>query len=323
MPRVSVLATGGTIASMTNAQGASVASRGVQDLLMNISDPHVEIRSRDILRLGSFQMDHGSLRTICEEVHSELANPDVDGVVITHGTDTMEETAYLLDLIHASPKPVVLTGAQRASDAPDTDGPANLRDAISVAAAPASKNTGVLIAFGGSIYAARGTRKTHTLASEPFRTSGAGPLGHIVKGHVTFNFFPCRAAPLVVPTSSFDQTRVDIITVHPGADSALAQAAVVAGAQGVVIAGTGVGNGNNAILKWVRHAVESGTVVGLGTRVSEGPIIPIYGNGGGVDLIRAGALGLGTLPLFQARLLLALILSHGMLPRRENLDPYI
>lgn len=125
------------------------------------------------------------------------------------------------------------------------------------------------------------------------------------------------------PAASFDETRVDIITAHPGADATLAQAAVEAGARGVIIAGTGAGNGNNAILKWVLQAVEKGIVVGLGTRVSEGSVVPIYGNGGGLDLTRAGALGFGSLPLFQARMLLALILSHGGIPDPEFIDPYI
>lgn len=323
MARIVVLATGGTIASITNAEGAAVASRDAHDLVKSISDSRIEITSRDILRLGSFQIGHRELRTICEEVNRELSRPEVDGIVITHGTDTMEETAYLLDLVHASPKPVVLTGAQRAADAPDTDGPANVREAVAVAAAPESRNNGVLITFAGHIYAARGTRKAHTTASEPFRTMGGGPIGHVVKGTVRFNSFPRRPAPMALPDSSFDETRVDIVTVHPGADAALAQAAVAEGARGVIIAGTGAGNGNKAILEWVRQAVKNGTTVGLCTRVPEGPVLPIYGNGGGVDLARAGALGFGSLPLFQARLLLALILSHGKTPHVDLLDPYI
>ncbi|GIH63789.1 asparaginase domain-containing protein [Microbispora siamensis] len=172
-----------------------------------------------------------------EAVAAEIARDDVTGVVVTHGTDTMEETAFLLDLVHDSDKPVVLTGAQRAADQPDSDGPRNLREAVAVAA--------------------------------------------------------------------------------------LARAAVRAGARAVVLAGTGVGNADHALLEWVAEAVSAGTVVGLSTRVAEGPVVPTYGNGGGVDLVRAGALSIGGLPLYQARLLPALLLSEGFPVTRQALAAHV
>lgn len=324
MPQVSVLATGGTIASSQNACGASVASRGAGDLLSGMSHKGSVVSSRDVFQLGSYLLTHRDLRLICEEAARELSKESVDGVVITHGTDTMEETAYLLDLVHSTPKPVVLTGAQRPADDPYTDGPRNLQEAIAVASNPAARSQGTMISFAGQVYAARGTRKAHTVAPAPFRTMDGGPIGR-VDDHdlVRFTTRPLRRPPLPVPTKAFDETRVDVITMYPGADAALARAAVECGARGIIIAGSGVGNGNSSILAWVEQAVQDGITVGLATRVPEGPVVPFYGNGGGADLVRAGALPLGSLPLFQARLLLALLLSQGHNPSPEQLDPYI
>lgn len=323
MPQVSVLATGGTIASSENDRGASVASRGAGDLLEGIAAGGPIVSSRDVMQLGSYLLGHRDLRLICEAVTEELAGHGVDGVVVTHGTDTMEETAYLLDLVHASSKPVVLTGAQRPADHACPDGPGNLQEAIAVAACPFARDKGTMISFAGNIYAARGTRKAHTVAPSPFKTMDGGPIGQIANGQAHFMASPNRPRALALPPPAFDNIRVDIVTVHPGADATLARAAVAAGAQGVIIAGSGVGNGNASILGWVEEAVQAGITVGLGTRVPEGPVVPFYGNGGGADLVRAGALQLGSLPLFQARLLLALLLSQGQKPNPELLAAYI
>lgn len=323
MSHVVVLATGGTIASSRGDDGASVARRGADDLVAGFDLQDISVESRDVFRLGSYLLEHSHLRLLAEAVAEELGRPDVDGVVVTHGTDTMEETAYLLDLVHDSSKPVVLTGAQRPADAPDTDGPANLRDAIRVAGSPAVAGYGVLICFAGQVYAARGTRKVHTVASAPFRTLDGGSLGRVDGSGVRCTVRPLRAPVLAVPTSAFDTARVDVISVYPGADARLARAAVDAGAAGIVIAGSGVGNANHTIRDWTTEAVADGVVVGLSSRVLEGPVVPFYGNGGGADLVRAGAIPLRSLPLFQARILVALLCSTGSAVTGERMDPYL
>jgi L-asparaginase len=320
---VTVLATGGTIASSQDSPGVSVANRNVQDLLSGLTPTSVTIDSRDVLKTGSYLLTHANLRLICEAVADALAREDVDGVVLAHGTDTMEETAYLLDLIHDSAKPVVLTGAQKPADMPDSDGTANLRDALKVAAHPGARNKGVMIAFAGMIFPARGTLKVHTVSPAPFRTMNGGPVGHIDGDRVVFTADPVRPPALLIPDQSFDGTRVDIISVHAGADAALAKAAVEAGACGVIIAGTGVGNGNHALVEWVGGAVRAGLAVGLASRVLEGPVQPNYGNGGGADLVRAGAVLFGSLPLSQARILSALLLSQNTHPTARSIEPYI
>lgn len=323
MPRVVILATGGTIASAASAEGGAVAQFTVSELLRSAAARGIDVEGRDILNVGSYLMRHRDMRVIAESVAAELARDDVDGVVLTHGTDTMEETAYLLDLVHESEKPVVLTGAQRASDQPDTDGPRNLRDAIAVAASSPARGCGALLVFAGHIFAAARTRKFFTTAPEPFVTIGAGPVGGVDETGVKMTSYPHRPAPLTRPDERFDTTRVDVVTTYPDVDAALAQAAVSAGAQGVVLAALGAGNGNHALLDWIGDAVDAGVVVGLSTRVPEGPVVPLYGNGGAVDLIAAGALNLKSLPPFQSRMLIAVLLSSGRPVDERTLAPYI
>lgn len=321
--RVVVLGTGGTIASSRSPGGGAVASETIDRLLARADLPDIEVEGRDILQLGSYLFTHRDLRLIAEAVEGQLQRPDVDALVVTHGTDTLEETAFLIDLVHDSEKPVVFTGAQKAADHPDSDGPRNLTSAVRVASSAAVKGFGALVCFGDRIFAPRRLRKHHTLAMEPFKVADGGPIGRVTDDGVRITTRPVRRPPLRRPGPEFDRTRVDVVSVHPGADAALAEAAVRAGAKGVVIAGTGAGNGNHALRDWVRDATRSGITVGLSTRVAEGPVAELYGNGGGADLVATGALSLGGLPLFHGRLLLALMLSAGCRIDKDTLDGFI
>lgn len=322
MARVVVLGTGGTIASEGSERGA-VASRDAGQLLAAADGlGGVEVEAHDVLNVNSFLLGHRELRLVAEAVAAHAARPEVTGVVVTHGTDTMEETAFLVDLTHRGDKPVAFTGAQRSADQPDTDGPANLADAIRVAADPGARGCGALIVFGGQVLPAARTRKVHTLAPQPFAAADAGPIGRVDGLGVRVWARPLRPAALPLPTPGFDTTRVDVVPVHPGSDAALARAAVAAGAAGVILAGTGSGNGNHALVEWVAEATALGVAVGLSTRAA-GPVVPIYGNGGAVSLVAAGAVTAGDLPLYHARLLWALLLSAGRVPDRESVAPYL
>lgn len=313
MPHVVVLSTGGTISSRPGDDAAVVSTDGAEQLVdRSLQVPGVRVEAVDVLRTGSYNLDLGSLRTIVQAVAEQLARPEVDGVVVTHGTDTLEETAFLLDLVHDDARPVVVTGAQRSADQPDGDGPRNLGDAIAVAASPHTRDCGVLVAFGGTILPARGTRKMHTTAAQPFRALDAGPLGSVADGEVRVVQRPDRLKPLAAPTPAFDAVRVDVVSLYPGADATLLDAAVAAGARGVVLAGTGIGNANHAVVEAVRRHVAAGVVVVLSSRVPEGPVQPVYGDGGGVDVVRAGAVVATDLPSYQARVLLALLLTHDL-----------
>lgn len=313
MRRVAVIATGGTIAS-ESTDGGVVARRGGASLLGGSEVPGVEIEYVDLMTVGSYRLTLGHLRRICDAVRDVLGREDdrVDGVVITHGTDTMEETAILLDLVHDDPRPVVLTGAQRPGDAADGDGPRNLTDAVLVAAAPAARHLGALIVFAGRVLPARGTRKVHTTALDAFDTVVGGQLGTVDRSGVSLTAAPRRPKPLPRPGTSFDETRVDLITMYPGADDALVHASAAAGARGVVLAGTGIGNANPVVVDAVVALLGRGMTVVLSTRVPEGPVVGVYGQGGGADLVAAGVPTASGLPATQLRILLALWLSHDL-----------
>ena len=306
MPRVVVLATGGTISSRRTS-GAVTAVDDAATTLSGVEVGDVTIEHRDVLRIGSYRMTFADLRTLAGEVNHQLHRGDVDGVVLTHGTDTMEETAILLDLVHGGATPVVLTGAQRAADVADTDGPRNLRDAITVAADPAARGFGALVVFGGSAWAARGVRKSHTVDLAAF-TNPAGTVGAVCPGSVRLQGVPVRPAPLALPNARFDAVRVDVVPAYLGSDDVLLRAAVAAGARGIVLAAMGTGNAPPGVAESVAEICRAGVVVALSTRAAAGPVLPIYGNGGGIDLVAAGAVPV-TLPAPQARIALALLLS--------------
>lgn len=312
MKRIAVLATGGTIASRpTGAGGATVADTSV-DLLSRVTAPQgVQLLGRDVLGKNSFELTPRDMQTVLDAVLEALAG-EVDGVVVTHGTDTLEETAFFVDLFLADERPVVFTGAQRGADAADTDGPANIRDAVTVAAAVGARGLGALVVFDGSIFAARGTRKTHTLASAAFSSPDIGPIGGLAQGRPSVWSSPRRQQPLDAASLRAADVRVDVVAIYPGCDSTALEAVVDAGAQGVVLEGTGAGNANSTITDTVAELTARGVVVLLSTRVSSGFVTPIYGGGGGgVDLVAAGAIPTGLLRPSQARMLLIAALGTG------------
>jgi L-asparaginase len=312
LPLVVVLATGGTISSR-RTDGAVVAADDASTVLAGIDfGEGVTVEEHDVLRVGSYRMSLADMRLVAEAVARQLDRDDVDGVVITHGTDTLEETAILLDLVHADARPVMLTGAQRAADIADTDGPRNLRDAVAVAADPAARGHGVMVVFDETVLAARGVRKSHTVELAAF-SNPAGTVGVVYSGEAKMHNVPARPQPIASVGAGFDTVRVDIVAAYPGGDDQLLRAAVQAGARGIVLAGTGIGNAPPGFDDAIAEIVHGGVVVALSTRVAAGPVLPIYGDGGGSDLVAAGAVPVA-LPASQARIALALLLSSDRSP---------
>ncbi|MEB7503895.1 asparaginase [Arthrobacter koreensis] len=305
MAHIRILATGGTIASRTGRDGAASAGRA-EDITASLSGRH-SYSVRDVTNANSFRLRFSDVRLIAEAVRAAVAEEGVDGVVVTHGTDTMEETAFALDLVHDSPKPVVFTGAQRPADSPVADGPANLEEAVTAAAAGGLRGAGVLISFAGQVQSARGARKVHTVAASPF--AGGVEVGHFIAGSLHVTAIPVRPAPLPLPGEDFDNARVEIIVCALGTDPELFTHAVHTGANAVVLAGTGVGNAGEGFAEAVQDAVRGGCPVILCSRVPAGPVVPAYGAGGGLDLVRAGAIPGGDLAPVQARMLAALLTS--------------
>ncbi|MFC8295766.1 asparaginase [Streptomyces sp. NPDC057242] len=322
--RIVVISTGGTIASRWQGTGYAADASG-SDVLATAPLPEdVTVEVVDLFNVNSSRMTAAHQLALLRTVHETFADPGVDGVVITHGTDTLEETAFLLDLHHTDARPVVLTGAQRPFGTGDGDGPGNLYDALQVASTV--RDLGVLVVFDGRVHAARGTVKYRTLDADAFSDPSAERLGRVGFSRVDIERQPERPAPLPLPaaartaapgttgtTGAAPLPRVDIVTHHSDGDPLLLNAAVAAGARGVVLVATGAGNATPEIAAAVEDAVARGVLVAVTTRVPAGPLAEIYTGGGAVDLVAAGALLTGTLRAGQARIavLAALLAEEG------------
>jgi L-asparaginase len=326
MPLVRVLTTGGTIASRPAADGRVVAADS-GDVLVRTLPPvsGTEIVVEDVFRLGSYRLALDDVRELARRVRR--AATESDGVVVTHGTDTMEETAYLLDLLYEGAQPVVLTGAQRNAEAADADGPGNLHDAVRVAAEPSARGIGVVVAMAGRVLPARQVTKGHTLALDAFAAPDGGQIGRVDPDHVRLLATPRRRPAFDPHTLGEELPRVDIIPLHLGVDATFVRAARDAGASGIVLDAFGAGNVTPAVLCATEEAIASGVAVLVASRCHAGSVSPIYGAGGGADLAAAGAVLAGDLRAPKARLLLSLALAAGSDPSgveaalRPHLNP--
>ncbi len=277
---VSLLTTGGTIASSRDEHGVS---RPVAGFGADIDG----VRVREVMSKDSSAMDFADLDIIGAAVSGALAEDGCAGVVVLHGTDTMEESALYVDLFHDDERPVVFTGAQRTADHPDPDGPSN----IAAAVAAARSERGVLIAFGGRLLPARGVIKKHTTELDAFRSAAL-------------------SRPNVLRRTPVAGTRVDIVALYPGADGVQIEACRAAGASGIVLEALGSGNANARVVRAVKDAVDAGVHVVVTTRVPFGETSPTYGGGGGGhDLLDAGAVFSRELRAGQARIQLAALVA--------------
>nr|WP_255479625.1 asparaginase domain-containing protein [Quadrisphaera sp. RL12-1S] len=297
---VAVVTTGGTIASTTGDDGVSRPTLSGDGVLGDTAQrAGVAVRVVEALRVDSSTTTLAQAERVRAAVAEALTDPAVAGAVVVHGTDSLEETGYLLDLHHDDERPVVLTGSQRTADAPASDAPANLLAALAAAADPVHRGAGVLVAFGGALLPVAGTTKRHTTDLAAF-VPPAVPLP--------------RPAPLPLPLAAEQEPwpRVDVVAVVPGDDGALLDAALALGARGVVLQALGSGNATAAVVAAVRRATDAGVPVVLTTRVPDGPVVPSYGDGGGgADLVAAGAVPSGLLRAGQARVLLAVLLRSS------------
>jgi L-asparaginase len=317
LPTCCVIATGGTIAMRADpATGAAVPAASAEDLVAAVPGL-AALAQLDVLNLSNVPSDYmgpPQWVTLQRAVARALERTDVAGVVVSHGTDTLEETAWFLELTLRSYKPVVLVGAQRNGSEPGFDGPRNLRGAVAAAIDPQSRGRGVLVAMNDRLCTARGAAKGHTSALEAFGPGEAGYAGCIDGERVRF-FHP--PAPRVhIPLASELLPRVDIVAMYGGADGALLQAAVQNGAEGLVIQALGMGNVNMAMYEAICKAIRAGVPVVISTRVPQGRVRPAYGfAGGGHSLREAGAIFAGTLSPQKARITTMLGLQAALGPR--------
>lgn len=319
LTRVHIIGTGGTIASqpesasrsndLDDSTSGAVASVGIADIIGATSvEGDLEVSSEDLLLTGSYALDMSQILMIVDQIQNRIKDPHINAVVVTHGTDTMEETAFLSELVNDGSKAVIFTGAQRSAEHADTDGPRNLRQAILAAADPRVSSMGALVCFDGVVQSARGVRKSHTTASQPF--SGGATVATFHDNRLEMVATPDRRSTLALPANGFGSVRIDVHFAYPGSDSGELIKAARGGANAVVLAGTGVGNAGHGYVEAVMHLTDMGVPVVLASRAPSGPVVPIYGNGGGVDLIAAGAVSAGVLSPFQARILAACLITQ-------------
>jgi L-asparaginase len=280
LPNITILATGGTIAgaAATGTQAGYtsgavtidamlVAVSGIKDL--------AHIKGEQISNVGSQDMSFDIMLTLAKRCNELLKRNDIDGIVVTHGTDTMEETAYFLNLVVKSEKPVILVGSMRPSTAVSADGPLNLFNAVAVAADPNAKGRGVLLVMNDWIHGAHSLTKTSTTAVQTFMSPLRGLVGVSTYGKNDFFNKPHWKHTL---TSEFDVTnvtslpRVDILYAYADMPPDLIDASVNNGAKGIVIAGVGNGNMNKVSLDAAAKAVKKGAVVVRSSRVATGNV---------------------------------------------------
>ncbi|MGK2863898.1 MAG: type II asparaginase [Chitinophagaceae bacterium] len=315
LPRVMVLSTGGTIAGQQpNADRAGYlpGKIPITELLKNIPSitQKATVQGEQIATIGSYDMTIDIWLKLARRINDIFAKNEADGIVITHGTDTQEETAFFLSLTVLSDKPVVLTGAMRPGTAISSDGPKNLYDAIIVASDVNSKGKGVLLCFNDNVYDAQNVVKINTTNINAFASPNTGSIGQVYDGQVSYN------TPLLVRHSSFtpfDINKIDslphveIVYAYADASNIAINALINNNDPGIIIAGTGNGSFNKAILESVKTAVKKDIRVVRSSRVVAGKVTSQYV--GPFEDAKLGTIVSGKLNPQKARILLMLALT--------------
>jgi len=311
LPRVVVLATGGTIASKYDPKVGALAP-GVTGAELVSAVPGLDkiarVEVEQVANIGSMDMTPDIWRQLAKRANALLATDGISGIVVTHGTDTLEETAYFLDLTVTSTKPVVLVGAQRAASYFDSDGPRNLLNAVRVAISPEAAGKGTLVVMNGQINAAREVTKTNTIEVETFKTLEFGALGVADLGAVRFYRAPLRRQTIALADNQ-RLGRVEIVSQYAGADGRLISLLVQQGnLDGIVVEGFGLGHVTVGTFEAIKEVRRRGIPVVLATRVYTGRVVPLYARD--VELQQLGCIRADNLSAQKSRVLLMLALTR-------------
>ncbi len=306
--KILFIATGGTISTeMDSTIQGYVSKRSGEELISGLDLREHQVETINFRKINSPYMTPFDMLDLGKLLEDNLRRNEIDGAVVTHGTATLEETAFLLDLLLDTRKPVVLTGAQRPASAQWPDGPANLSAAFRLACDPSAVDQGVLLAFADRIYIGREAVKIHSTALEAFAGGEIGfvyPDRVVIKGTRRGRFCLKRPVDELPP--------VDIIPFYSGADGKYFYAALSAGVAGLVVEGLAMGNVNEAYYEGMKEAREAGVTVVLTTRCASGRVVPFYGYpGGGASLKKLGVVFGGSLSSAKARIFLMIALAAG------------
>ncbi len=317
---VTILFTGGTMSMRIDpGTGAAVPALSGGEILEHVPGLRdvADVDFEDVSRLPGPHVTPEQMWRLARRAAAWLERPDVAGLVVTHGTDTLEETAYLLDLLLVSPKPVVLVGAIRTISEAGWDGPANLLAAVRVAASPASRDRGVMVVMNEQILTASEAQKIHTESAGSFASPEFGPVGVIDAGKVVY----VRMAPRHGAWTAADAeaglrvarlvTNVDLVKSSAGLDDRFLRCSLAAGARGIVIEAMGRGNLPPTMKPGIAAATAAGVPVVISSRYGAGSVQERYGyEGGGHDLAQLGVIFAGRLNGLKARMKLMVALGY-------------
>lgn len=308
--KIALLATGGTVAMTSDAGAGAKPTLSGRALAAGAGFGEIAVEPRQVLQKASASLDLADIQTLAEAIEAAVEE-GCSGVVITHGTDTVEETAFALGVMLSTDAPVVLTGAMRTPDQPGADGPANIAAAVRVAASPQARGLGPLVVFGDEIHAGALVRKSHTQRVAAFTSAPFGPLGIVAEGRVRLTLRPAASAlPRLRPTGPVPA--VPILHVGVGLEPQTVQAFLGAPIGGLVLAAAGGGHVSERSVEALARLAEQTPVI-LASRTAAGDVLTsTYGYAGGeMDLIGRGLVPAGPLRPVQARILLQLALSAG------------
>lgn len=310
LPRVAVIATGGTIAG--RAEGGQLTGGQLVEAVPELADV-ARLDVEEFSRIGSSGMTPDHWLRLARRIDARFeAEPDLAGVVVTHGTDTMEETAYFLHLTVRDPRPVVVVGSMRNASAVSADGPANLLSGVRVAASSDARGRGVLVVLNDEVHSARDVRKTDNNRVDTFVAAEWGALGVVDADRIVFRRMLATkhttTSELHLDPPVAELPRVPIVADYVGTDAAMLRSLLAAGVDGVVVQAFGGGRASPETRRAVAELAAAGIPVVLASRVPEGRVM------GSVEAVEGGVLTAGDLPPHKARVLMMLALTRDRTP---------